>query len=129
VAGVRGGQVMARCRHRWTTIPQRHVKAMQALGHRLPDAYVGSTVAPWCVKCDAKKGEAAQAEVLRRVVASQPWPDPPLINRPNGRKKVLADLDPLTTLTAEWLADERPAWETVDGFERDVERVLTGCLA
>lgn len=33
---------------------------------------------------------------------------------------------PLFRLRMEWLADPRPAWETVDAFERDVERLLSG---
>jgi hypothetical protein len=32
----------------------------------------------------------------------------------------------LDDLIAEWVADERPAWETIDALERDVEKVLRG---
>lgn len=32
----------------------------------------------------------------------------------------------LTATIALWLADDRPAWETLDAFERDVERCLRG---
>lgn len=35
-----------------------------------------------------------------------------------------ADADALARTVAEWLADERPAWETVAAFEADVERAL-----
>jgi hypothetical protein len=34
--------------------------------------------------------------------------------------------DRLSNVIAMWLADERPAWETIEAFERDVERVLRG---
>lgn len=34
--------------------------------------------------------------------------------------------DPLLRLRVEWLADDRPAYETIDAFEADVERVLRG---
>jgi hypothetical protein len=34
--------------------------------------------------------------------------------------------DRLSTTITMWLADERPAWETIEAFERDVERVLRG---
>jgi hypothetical protein len=34
--------------------------------------------------------------------------------------------DHLASVVEVWLADERPAWETVEAFERDVERVLRG---
>jgi hypothetical protein len=34
--------------------------------------------------------------------------------------------DRLEGTVAIWLADERPAWETIEAFERDVERVLSG---
>lgn len=33
--------------------------------------------------------------------------------------------DPLLRLRVEWLADDRPAYETIDAFEADVERVLS----
>jgi hypothetical protein len=34
--------------------------------------------------------------------------------------------DRLEGTVAIWLADERPAWETVEAFERDVERIMRG---
>jgi hypothetical protein len=34
--------------------------------------------------------------------------------------------DRLASTVEMWLADERPAWETIEAFERDVERVLRG---
>jgi hypothetical protein len=37
-----------------------------------------------------------------------------------------APVDPLVALKRAWLADPRPAWETVGDFEREVERVMRG---
>lgn len=34
--------------------------------------------------------------------------------------------DRLADMTAVWLADPRPAWETIAAFERDLEKVLRG---
>jgi hypothetical protein len=70
--GIPAAQSTKRCRHRWTTIPPRHVDAMRALGHRLPDAYVGAIVTPWCVKCRTKKngGRVTDLESLARKIES-----------------------------------------------------------
>jgi hypothetical protein len=40
--------------------------------------------------------------------------------------KETPEVDRLAGTVSVWLADERPAWETVAAFERDVERVLSG---
>src|SRR5689334_10475848 len=45
------------------------------------------------------------------------------LQRPSSARRAA---DRLADLTAAWLADERPAWETVDEFEADVDRVLRG---
>jgi hypothetical protein len=37
--------------------------------------------------------------------------------------------DRLGSVVEVWLADERPAWETIEAFERDVERVLRGQMS
>jgi hypothetical protein len=37
-----------------------------------------------------------------------------------------AGRDRLASTVEVWLADERPAWETIEAFERDVGRVLRG---
>jgi hypothetical protein len=41
-------------------------------------------------------------------------------------RAIPARRDRLEGTVAIWLADERPAWETVEAFERDVERVMRG---
>lgn len=53
------------------------------------------------------------------------WADGEIVHRP-GRTEVVPHGTRLAETVRVWLADPRPAWETVDAFERDVTLILSG---